>query len=80
MEPLTILLASFLEDLTLLRFSSTCATNAVVLTGQRDNAVTRACLAQLELLRELDAIVQQEDDADTAYWWSHVASDWDLSD
>jgi len=80
MEPLTVLLASFMVDDDLVSFTSTCVTNLAVLARHRDAAVNRACLILLARLNELDDEWQRADDLDTAYWWAHVAQDWEDSD
>ena len=79
MDPLTILLASFLEDDTLVAFTSTCVVNLTTLAGPRDHAVNRACLVQLGRLSELEDEWKRADEEATAYWWAHVAEDWDPS-
>jgi len=80
MEPLTVLLASFMVDDDLVSFTATCVENRVILARQRDEAVNRACRILLALLNELDDERQRADDLDTAYWWAHVAQDWEDSD
>jgi len=80
MDPLTVLLASFLEDDTLVAFTSTCVANLATCVHQRDAAVNRACLVLLSRLNELDDEFRRADEEGTAYWWAHVAEDWEFSD
>jgi len=79
-DPLTVHLASFLDDDTLVPLSSTCVINLTTLTVPRDAAVNRACCTLLNRLSELDDEFARADAEDTAYWWAHVAADWEDSD
>ena len=73
-------LVGVLDEGTVIATSSACVSGLETLVRFREQALAWGILRRLALLAELDARAQEEDDEDTAYWWSHVAADWDLSD
>ena len=86
MDGLTFVLVAFLDDLTLLRFSSSSSGNLFVAYGWREDAVARALLAQLSLLADHTGAATtadwRRDDfvAGTEWLMQTVLPDWDLSD
>ena len=80
MDGLVVGLAGFLDEGGVLATSGSCRSGLVTLERVREQALVQGILRHLVLLADLDAIAQAEDDEATAYWWSHVAADWDLSD
>jgi len=85
---LTVVLASFLDDLTLLRFTSSSRSNAWAypIVRWREHAVARALICQLALLADhtgaTDTATWREQDwqADTEWFMQHSWPDWDDSD
>jgi len=82
---LTVVLVSFLDDLTLLSFTSSSRSNAWAdpIVRWREHAVARALLCQLALLADhtgaTDTATWREQDwqADTEWFRQHNWPDWD---
>jgi len=86
MDGLTLVLISFLDDLMLLRFSSTSSGNLHVAWGWREDALARALLSQLSLLADHTGAPTTEswrtgdEAAEMLSFLESVVPDWDLSD
>jgi len=80
MDALASVLASYLDEGSVVATSTTCASGLSTLLCVREQALALGILRRLAVLAELDERVRAADEEDTAYWWSHVAADWDLSD
>ena len=86
MDVLTLVLAKFLDDDTVVAFSSTCRTNFGVVAGHRELAVTRGILRHLDLLAQHTGAStsrdwQEQDQAEETIWFlNSVVPDWDLLD
>jgi len=83
---LTLIIISFLVDNDIVQFATVCGVTFVIAEPYRDIANTRRLLAQLRLLAEITGgettseVRAAEDAAGHAYFLTHIATDWDLSD
>jgi len=86
MDALTLVLAGFLDDDTIVAFSRTCGVNLHVVEAYREVALARALLRLLALLTQHQGANtirewQEQDQAEETVWFlNSVVPDWDLSD